>query len=665
MAIGQCVGIMVMAQCLYIGRRLCIRIRAIIIAEVFAKSLRRRDTAGVTGKPAANDGKVANLVSNDAFAVSEICAYTYYLVSCPLAVIVNSVLLYNTLGIAAFAGIAVILLFIPMQGITARIYAVTQRKLMAATDSRLETVTEVISHIKLIKFNAWESKFFDRMGDTRKHELQALMRKFAISTIQQVLIWGMPVIVASAAFSVHSVLLHKRLTADRAFASLILFNMLRDPLALFQDTFSRLLQAYTSCSRIQEYLEEPDTQKYEQLSRGPSIGFEDAMVTYMPDSFQLGPLDITFPTGSLSIVVGPVGSGKTTLILSLLGETSLIRGKIFMPDDKANREACPIDPTTGLSDTVAYCAQTAWLIGASIRDNITFGTAWDKERYDAVVDASALRRDFEIFELGDETEVGEKGTTCSGGQKARIALARALYSTAATIVLDDVLSAVDAQTARHLYLNALQGPLTHGRTIILVTHQVNLVAPAAAMVIMLNAGGVVASGSPSDLVASGHLAPLESTTGTPRDGIEDNLDGIQGEALEMKKHADADKAAPEKLKLVASETQGQGSIGLPTYMLYFRSMGGMVFWVVLWTALILAQILQVSSNAWIKDWANSSQRLMDGRGTMFYLGVYVAISAVYLLSITARVGWNYLGSLNASKKLWDGLLNRILGAKMR
>jgi ABC-type multidrug transport system fused ATPase/permease subunit len=225
--------------------------------------------------------------------------------------------------------------------------------------------------------------------------------------------------------------------------------------------------------------------------------------------FQLGPITVSFPSSSLSIVVGPVGSGKTTLINSLLGETTLLDGQIYMPNDHANRDVCPRDPNTGLTDTVAYCAQTPWLIGASIRENITFGSAFNQRRYDAVIEACALQRDLEIFELGDETEVGEKGTTCSGGQKARIALARAVYSRSKTVILDDVLSAVDAQTARHLYVNCLQGRLMRHRTVILVTHAVSLVAPAAQMVVMLDGGQVVASGPPAKLLAEGKLEMTE------------------------------------------------------------------------------------------------------------------------------------------------------------
>lgn len=747
MAGGQVMGITAMGQCLFIGRRVCIRLRAIIVAEVFTKALRRQDLAGsvkntskpkidADGKPlpapsaqaeaeadtsGASDGKIANHVSVDAFAISEICAYIFYIASCPLAVVVNSFFLYQNLGVASFAGIAILVLMIPVQGATSRLYTTVQKRFMEATDARLDSVTEIISHVKLIKFNAWETKFFDRMADKRRHELKMLAQRFAVNVMFQVVIWGTPLLVTACAFAVHVLVLQKPLKADTAFSSLILFNMLRDPLGLFQDTLTRLLQAYTSCTRIQAFLDEPDTKKYQQLSRpglgDPQIGFRNAMVGYSSaadikeaefEPFQLGPLDLSFPIGQLSVIIGTVGSGKTTLIQSLLGETTLLEGKIYMPDDHANREICPIDPITGLSDTVAYCAQSAWLVGASIKDNIVFGSAWDKKRYNAVVQACALKKDFEIFDLGDETEVGEKGTTCSGGQKARIALARALYSPARTILLDDVLSAVDAQTARHLHVHCLLGPLMKNRTVIMVTHQVNLVAPSSAYVVSLQDGQVVAAGTPSELVASGDLelseeeiersdTPTSSTladSDEPVDIIEENLDGIEHDALDGKKKMDADEAAPEAVKLakqlVATELQGQGVIKFSTYMLYFKSMGGLFFWVILGVAFGGAQLLQIASNAWIKDWANandpsthqdsstittflnvvskpemSTRTYLLTRSTQFYLGVYVAITGFFLIGVAARFGIGYIGSLRASAKLYDKLLKRILGAKMR
>jgi ABC-type multidrug transport system fused ATPase/permease subunit len=726
--------------------------RAIIVGEVFAKALRREDRSGTVKKgkdgqdESSSDGKVNNLVSVDAFAISEVCAYTFYIASCPFALFVNLGLLFMTLGPAAGAGVAVLVALIPLSTLMGRLFTVFQRRLLSATDKRLDAVTEVISYIKLIKYNSWQSKFLERMAITRKSELGALAQRFAIMTLSNVLVWATPVFVTGTAFGVHVLVLKQPLTPDKAFASLVLFNMLRDPLALFQDVAIRLIAAYASICRIQDFLNEPETLKYTQVSTpgpsDPAIGFHDALFAYPGEEavdgaqpFRLGELDLSFPKGELSLVTGPVGSGKTTLILSLLGETVLLTGKVFMPNDRASRDLCPVDPATGLSDTVAYCAQTAWLVGATIRENIVFGATWDEARYKAVVHACALERDFEIFDLGDETEVGEKGTTCSGGQKARIALARALYSPAATVILDDVLSAVDAQTARHIYEHVLKGPLMKGRTCVLVTHAVGLCLPAASFVVMLDDGKAVSSGTPAMLVASGALeaesepsTPVEETPepataeaglsalsaqtsrlsvktsrsrrrsvlqgGDVDDSVEDNLDGLDHDALMAKKRLDAlaagdgltrsasrksgkgdTEAQPDK-RLVQDEESNQGSIRWGTYLLYFRAQGGVPFWLVLFVAFIGSQLLQFLSTWWIKEWAGAGQksgRLEINNGVLtkpehsvgYYLWVYLAISGVYLVMIAARIGVSFMGSLHASEWVYKRMLARILGAKLR
>ena len=736
MAAGECLYVAAMGQCLYLGRRLCIRLRSLVINEMFAKALRRQESAGhikkaaqnKNGDPvaqddeAASEGKINNLVAVDAIQVSEICAYIFYLASSPLAIVINAILLYDALGVASLAGILILLLLLPINALMGKLYAIINRRFKAAVDKRLEAVTEVIGHIKLIKFNAWESKFFDRMLGTRKVELHNLAQLFAAYSVNNLTIWGTPCFVTAAAFGVHTLWLKKPLVADQAFASLVLFNMFRDPLALFTDTFMRLIQAYTSCQRIQEFLDEPETLKYEQVSRpgpgDPQVGFTGAVVGYSSseeikdaefEPFTLGEMNLSFPVGGLSVVIGPVGSGKTSLILSLLGETKLLQGKIFMPDDRANRYLCPIDPSTGLSDTIAYCAQTPWLVGATIKENIVFGAPLNDDRYQRVLDACALRPDLGIFEQGDQTEVGEKGTTCSGGQKARIALARALYSPAKTIILDDVLSAVDAQTARHIHNHCLQGPLIQGRTCIIVSHAVNLVAPSAAFIVMLDAGKVVAAGPPSDLVASGTLELREEETGSeqassgkasgkdkdddsdgdetspgsstlanesPQDTIEENLDGVDADALETQKKVQADKAAPDVVQLgkqlVESEKQETGAVALKTYMLYFKAQGGLIFWVILLSVFGLTQLLQIGTNAWVKDWANADERrtsiqdvFTQGHSPLWYYGVYCGIAMCFMLGVMFRVGINFVGSIRASSKLYSRLLKRILGAKMR
>jgi ABC-type multidrug transport system fused ATPase/permease subunit len=308
-----------------------------------------------------------------------------------------------------------------------------------ATDARLEAATEVLSSIKTIKFAAWENKFFDRMQTSRDHELGVLKHRFYLRVLANVMMQITPPLVTIVTFAFYTLYFKRPLTAAIAFTSLSLFSMIRTPLAAVLEMTTATTNAYVSAGRVEDFLNVEETLKYDQLSvavapEDPTIGFKDAVIKHAArqgeedisaavaesstsENFRLELDDINFPVGAMSIIVGSVGSGKSTLLNSLLGETTLLSGKIFMINDRGDRELCPQDPVTGLTDTVAYCPQAPWLIGATIRENILFGRPYEKSRYDSVIAACALERDLEIFEEGDKTIVGEKGTVCSGGQK--------------------------------------------------------------------------------------------------------------------------------------------------------------------------------------------------------------------------------------------------------
>src|SRR6266496_2680412 len=233
-----------------------------------------------------------------------------------------------------------------------------------------------------------------------------------------------------------------------------------------------------SLERIDQYLNEeeeideaPISNSLVNVDHSPS--FSKATLSWSnPEDddtqFQLKDLDITFSKAELNLIVGPIGSGKSSLLLALLGEMRLIQGQFYLPRH----------------DGVAYVSQTAWLQNATIRDNIIFGNEFDEDRYWKVVEACALRLDLDMFEAGDRTEVGEKGITLSGGQKQRLALARAVYAPAQTILLDDVLSALDVHVGKFIFEKCITGELLHGRTVLLVTHHVAMAKKAARIIVM-------------------------------------------------------------------------------------------------------------------------------------------------------------------------------------
>ncbi|KAJ2464620.1 hypothetical protein GGI02_004941, partial [Coemansia sp. RSA 2322] len=243
-------------------------------------------------------------------------------------------------------------------------------------------------------------------------------------------------------------------------------------------------------------------------------------------SFALKNINVRFPHGALSIVAGPTGSGKSSLLSALIGEMTLTRGRIHLPTTNSGLTAGDSDKYRDiieLSDEglairdIAYVAQEAWLRNATIRENILFGEQYEKSRYEEVLRVCALKPDLRILSAGDQTEIGERGVTLSGGQKQRVALARAVYSSRRILLIDDCLSAVDAHTAKHILTECLvsKTPLMLGRTRVLVTHHVSMCLPFAQYVVMLCEGEVSLKGHPQELQGQGVLtkvlAGLESS----------------------------------------------------------------------------------------------------------------------------------------------------------
>ena len=190
--------------------------------------------------------------------------------------------------------------------------------------------------------------------------------------------------------------------------------------------------------------------------------------------------------------------------MALLGEMTLLKGSVFLPGWQS-RETFKANPETGLTEIVAYCAQQAWLVNNTIKQNILFASLFDKSRYRNVIAAHALKSGLQILDKGDSTLANKKDVMLSGGQKQRISLARALYCNSRHVLLDDRLSAVDSHTAKYILALCVMGPLMFGRTCILVTHNLALCVPRTLFVVALTNGKVAAQGSPDGMISSGAL----------------------------------------------------------------------------------------------------------------------------------------------------------------
>lgn len=370
-------------------------------------------------------------------------------------------------------------------------------------------------------------------------------------------------------------------------------------------------------NRIEEFLSEEETGKYSQLEYDGTnsdsddtakIGFDNATFSWESDykrnrdeagsPFSLKDIDVKFVLGSLNLIVGPTGRGKSSMLLALLGEMTLQHGKVYLPH--ARRYDVRRGLENGLTDSVGYCAQTPWLVNDTIRQNVIFTSNWDERRYKKVIACCALERDLEIAATGDATFIGEKGISLSGGQKQRIALARAIYSSAKHVLLDDCLSAVDSHTAKWIFDRCICGPLMQNRTCILVTHNVALCIPRADLVVVLEHGAVVACDSSSNIIASGILGQDSGNTQSKSScQVTSVIEGLFADDTVDEDNADRNSQNNTLAKITPGEegnspagtmveTKAEGHIKWSIIYKYLATTGGPIFWLSL-TVVFVAQ----------------------------------------------------------------------------
>lgn len=343
------------------------------------------------------------------------------------------------------AGLAVFAILLPLNVFVSKRYSDTQDHLMKVRDQKMAVVTEALQGIRQIKFSAQEQQWQNKIGQKRNQELKTQWRVFCLDAML-IGIWTLgPVLLSAVSLTVYAVL-NQSLSASVAFTTLTVMGTIEATLAVLPELIADGLEAWVSVKRIDEYLQAPERDEY--LRVGPKISFKNASVAWPSDSQEMDPdrfilrdVNIEFPYGGLSVITGQTGSGKSLLLASILGEADKISGQVEVPnpppvhdryDYKANKSDWIIKSAS------AFVAQIPWIENASIKNNILFGLPLDTGRYKKVISCCALEKDLQMFPDGDQTDIGANGINLSGGQRWRITFARALYSRAGILILDDI-----------------------------------------------------------------------------------------------------------------------------------------------------------------------------------------------------------------------------------
>lgn len=524
--------------------------------------------AQVSEVSASSSSQVINLVTTDVNRIFDRLDTFGFGLMGPLEIFIGGYTAYLLLGNGALVGLLVAALLQPIVIYIGNLTEKFDQNLQEARDRRLMLLSEAIRAIRMVKYEAWEDEMAAKVLSERRTELKCQAQKWVVHVFFEFFCAFGPVLTIVVSFAWYTLVEGRTLTASVAFPAVAVLVELRFTVSHVPTCIMTVVQGWVSLKRIGAYLETGEvelaqTEYKPQLFAGAKdtipagtdtgsdlgrVTLRNAELTWVSDSdvsmspaepsstraeatsatsssaFTLSISDASFEVGQTNLVCGKIGSGKTLLLLSLLGEARLVSGQVECPRSHpaatlyAARKAASITSHVhnakwwiDLSLT-AYAPQRPFLFNATVRDNILFGLQYHPQRYRSVIFACGLKPDLKIFPDGDRTEIGEGGTNLSGGQKARVSLARAIYSHAGTVLIDDCLSALDAHTTKHVCETLFDGGeagLLAGRTTVLVTHHVRLMATRCRKVLVLQEGKQAFFGTSEQFINSIHYEGLE------------------------------------------------------------------------------------------------------------------------------------------------------------
>ncbi|GMH36556.1 hypothetical protein BSKO_04424 [Bryopsis sp. KO-2023] len=617
--------------------RVTIHLKAQLVHMLYEKSLRISSAA----KTKMGIGAIVNLQSNDASNIWDLPINFHILWSGPFQITVILLMLMRVLGWAsALAGFGMTLTLIPLNTVVGSRMEKYRKQMMTHTDERVKLTTEVIAGIKAIKLYAWEEPYLQKIWEIRELELGRLLK---LATMEVILFAGFdvgPVIVSLVAFGTYAAV-GNTLRASVAFPALALFTLLEFPLMMFPYQLMTLINGKVAIKRVQRFMETDDIEELSSSGSegGPSVTMKNACFSWgSGEEPIISDLNLDAENGELVMVVGEVGVGKSSLLAALLNEMHKVRGSYEV------------------RGSIATTTQDAWIQNMTLKENILMDKELDAERYAEVIAACALSPDIAMLPAGDATEIGEKGVNLSGGQKHRVALARACYANSDVFLLDDPLSAVDAHVGRHLFDKCICGLLS-GKIRILVTHQLQFL-PSADVVVVLEKGKATHVGSYAELVKEGvefgeRIMGNEHTEGdSNQEGTDKDTSGGEATAKNM---------SDGKGDLTKDENREVGQVKRHVYLAYFKSWGPCLLLPLLAVASSTFENgLSVSRNWWLSMWATKP----EDSDTAYYLRIYFALGAVSICFTVITSVLIVIGSMNSSKKLVYDLLKRTLRLPM-
>ncbi|CAM8929378.1 unnamed protein product [Rhodiola kirilowii] len=627
--------------------KLKLKLRSGIMVMIYHKCL----FITIAERKQISEGEIQTYMSVDADRVVNLLNSFHDMWSLPLQIGIALYMLYTQVRFAFIAGVAIIVLLIPVNKWISNLIATATKEMMKQKDGRIGRTAELLTHIRTVKMYGWELLFTNWLIKMRCLEVKHLStRKYLDAWC--VFFWAAtPTLFSMCTFGLF-VLNGNQLDAPTVFTCFALFNMLISPLNSFPWVINGLIDAVISTKRLSIFMANvvedmeneneisTSTQFVSECDENYAVLINDACCSWSIDDekgkiWALDHVTLSLPKGSLVAITGEVGCGKSSLLNAILGETLISCGSIYSHGSKA------------------YVPQVPWILSGTIRSNILLGKAYDPQRYSSIISGCALDVDISHLVAGDMTFVQEKGSNLSGGQKSRIALARAIYHGCDIFLLDDVLSAVDAHVASWILNNAILGPLMNQQTRILCTHSPHAIS-SADMIVIMDKGYVKWVGNSREYIITSSIYPSLQVGDHISSEIESSLEVGQTPSLEK----DFVHINESEKEMVEEEQRMKGRVEMSIYKKYAGFCGWFIT-VIICVSAIAMQATRNGNDLWLSYWVDSATEMYSTLPYLVVLSTFCLVNS--LLTLIRAFSFAY-GGLRAAVLMHDQLIIKLAGA---
>ncbi|AWO95631.1 putative multidrug resistance-associated protein 4-like [Scophthalmus maximus] len=672
-------GLMILQLLYYYHvQRIGMKIRVAMCHMIYTKALGLSSEAmGQT-----TTGQIVNLLSNDVYRLDEVTLNLHYLWLGPLQTMGIIFFLWSEIGLSCLAGVAAVALMLPVQTWFGKLFGIFRSKTAVLSDDRIRIMNEVVSGIRIIKMYAWEKPFSALVTEVRRKEISQILKSSFLRGLNMAAFFASSKVIVFITFAVYA-LLGNAITASRVFVTVSLYGTVKMTVTLLIPlAVEKLSETVVSIHRIKNFLllKEVDrnTSGIPLDEKNPNCIEMKKLTCYWDKSLDapsLQNVSVNVKSHKLLTVIGPVGAGKSSLLSAILRELPLDTG------------------TLQVKGQLTYASQQPWLFPGTIRSNILFGRELNSTKYEEVIRACALKRDLELLPDGDRTLIGDRGATLSGGQKARINLARSVYQDADIYLLDDPLSAVDAEVGKHLFEQCICG-LLKNKTRVLVTHQLQHLRTND-HILILKEGHVMAQGSHRELLSSGLdmeslMRSGEEQERCARSGDSDKVSlrsqrtnnsyGSHGpnSSLLPPESSCTNQLPVESVCNMVEETREEGDVSGSIYLQYFTGGRNPLALLAIVVLSVTAEVAYILQDWWLVYWTeakccNSTATDIgftngtdtthsDAFSLTFYLSVYSGLTAAAVVFGYARSLVIFHGLVRSAQTLHDSMFSAVLRA---